>query len=102
MWSSLIHLDLSFVQGVKNGSIHILLHDNCQLSQHHPLVLACTVFWVTAGSVGSFRKVFSDKRSMVSNELNKYLLMVTSQDAVSSKYVGVRARFHWQSKILVM
>ena len=31
-WSSLIHLDLSFVQGYKNGSIHILLHDNCQLS----------------------------------------------------------------------
>ena len=33
MWSSLIHLDLSFVQGDKNGLIHILLHDNCQLSQ---------------------------------------------------------------------
>jgi hypothetical protein len=28
LWSSLIHLDLSFVQGDKNGSIHILLHDN--------------------------------------------------------------------------
>ena len=28
MWSSLIHLDLSFVQGGKNGSICILLHDN--------------------------------------------------------------------------
>jgi hypothetical protein len=28
MWSSLIHLDLCFVQGDKNGSIHILLHDN--------------------------------------------------------------------------
>jgi hypothetical protein len=28
MWSSLIHLDLSFVQGDKNVSIHILLHDN--------------------------------------------------------------------------
>jgi hypothetical protein len=27
MWSSLIHLDLSFVQGDKNGSIQILLHD---------------------------------------------------------------------------
>jgi hypothetical protein len=36
-WSSLIHLDLSFVQGYKNGSIHILLHDNCQLSQHQLL-----------------------------------------------------------------
>jgi hypothetical protein len=33
MWSSLIHLDLSFVQEDKNGSICILLHDNCQLCQ---------------------------------------------------------------------
>jgi hypothetical protein len=30
MWSSLIHLHLSFVQGDKNGSIHILLHNNHQ------------------------------------------------------------------------
>jgi hypothetical protein len=37
MWRSLIHLDLSFVQGDKNGSIHILLHDNHQLCQHHLL-----------------------------------------------------------------
>ena len=37
MWSSLIHLDLSFVQGDKNGSICILLHANHQLSQHHLL-----------------------------------------------------------------
>jgi hypothetical protein len=37
MWSSLIHLDLSFVQVDKNGSIYILLHDNCQLCQHHLL-----------------------------------------------------------------
>jgi hypothetical protein len=37
MWSSLIHLDLSFVQGDKNGSILILLHDNYQLCQHHLL-----------------------------------------------------------------
>ena len=29
MWSSLIHLDLTLVQGDRNGSIHILLHDNC-------------------------------------------------------------------------
>jgi hypothetical protein len=35
MWSSLIHLDWSFVQGDKNGSIHIPLHDNHMLSQHH-------------------------------------------------------------------
>jgi hypothetical protein len=34
MWSSLIHVDLTLVQGDKNESIHILLHDNCQLCQH--------------------------------------------------------------------
>ena len=33
MWSSLIHLDFSFVQGDNNGSIHILLHANRQLSK---------------------------------------------------------------------
>jgi hypothetical protein len=37
MWSSLIHLDLSFVQGDKNVSIYIFLHANRQLSQHHLL-----------------------------------------------------------------
>jgi hypothetical protein len=37
MWSSLIHLDLSFVQGDKNGSIRNLLHANCQVSQHYLL-----------------------------------------------------------------
>jgi hypothetical protein len=34
MWRYLIHLELSFVQGDKNGSIRILLHDNPQLCQH--------------------------------------------------------------------
>jgi hypothetical protein len=28
MWSSLIHLDLTLVQGDKKGLIHILIHDN--------------------------------------------------------------------------
>jgi hypothetical protein len=37
LWRSLIHLDLSFVQGDKNESIHILLHDNHQLCQLHLL-----------------------------------------------------------------
>jgi hypothetical protein len=37
MWKSLIHLNLSFVQGDKNGSIRILLHDNRQLCLHHLL-----------------------------------------------------------------
>jgi hypothetical protein len=35
MWSSLILLYLSFLQGDKNGSNCFLLHDNYQLSQHH-------------------------------------------------------------------
>jgi hypothetical protein len=33
----LIHLDLSFVQGEKNGSICILLHVDLKLNQHHLL-----------------------------------------------------------------
>jgi hypothetical protein len=37
MWSSLIQLDLTLVQGDRNFSIHILLHDNNQLCQHHLL-----------------------------------------------------------------
>jgi hypothetical protein len=32
-----MHLDLTLVQGDKNGSISILLHDNCQLCQHYLL-----------------------------------------------------------------
>ena len=37
MWSSLIHIHLTLVQGDKNGLIHILLHVNGQLCQHHLL-----------------------------------------------------------------
>ena len=44
MWRSLIHL--SFVQGDKNGSIHILLHDNHQLCQHHLLKLLSFFHWM--------------------------------------------------------
>jgi hypothetical protein len=49
MWMSLFHLDLSFVQGDKNGSICILLHANHELKQHHlltmlPFPTAC--FWL--------------------------------------------------------
>ena len=35
MCRSLIHLELSFVQGEKNGSISIFLHANLQLIQHY-------------------------------------------------------------------
>jgi hypothetical protein len=53
MWSSLIHLDLSFVQGDKNGSIYILLHDNCQLCQHHLLKM---LFYFLLDGFSSFVK----------------------------------------------
>jgi hypothetical protein len=33
-WRSLLHLDLSFVQGDKYGSICMLLHTDIQLDQH--------------------------------------------------------------------
>ena len=46
MWRCLIHLDLGFVQGDKNGSIHILLHDNCQLCQHHLLKMLSFSHWM--------------------------------------------------------
>jgi hypothetical protein len=46
MWSSLIHLALSFVQGDKNGSIHILLHATCQLTQHDMLKMLSSFHWM--------------------------------------------------------
>ena len=46
MWNSLNHLELSFVQGNKNGSIHILLYDNCQLCQHHLLKMLSFFPWM--------------------------------------------------------
>ena len=46
MWRSLIHLDLSIVQRDKNGSIHIILHSNCQLSQHHLLKSLSLFHWM--------------------------------------------------------
>ena len=47
MWRSLIHLDLSFVQGDKNGSIRTLLHANCQLNRHHLLKMLSFIHWIT-------------------------------------------------------
>jgi len=37
MWRYWVHLNLSFVQGYKNGSICILLHADHHLSQQHLL-----------------------------------------------------------------
>ena len=46
MWNFLILLELSFVQGDKNGSIRILLHDNRQLCQHHLLKMLSFFHWM--------------------------------------------------------
>ena len=46
MCSSLIHLDLIFVQRDKNGLIHILLHDNCQLYQCHLFKMMSYFNWM--------------------------------------------------------
>ena len=51
MWSSLIHLDLTLVQGDRNGSIRILLHDNRQLCQHHLLKMLSFFHWMVFNSL---------------------------------------------------
>jgi hypothetical protein len=55
MWRSLIHLDLSFVQGDKNGSISILLHDNCQLCQHHLLKMLSFFHWMVLAPLSKIK-----------------------------------------------
>ena len=60
MWRSLIHLELSIVQGDKNGSIHILLYVECQLNQHKFLKMS---FFST---IGWFQLLSSDHRCMFS------------------------------------
>jgi hypothetical protein len=45
MWRSLIHLDLSFVQEDKNGSICIFLHVDRQLTQHYLLKMLSFLHW---------------------------------------------------------
>jgi hypothetical protein len=55
IWSSLIHLDLSFVQGEKNGAIRILLHDNCQLCQHHLLKMLSFFHWVVLAPLSKIK-----------------------------------------------
>jgi hypothetical protein len=55
MWSSLIHLDLSFVQGTENGSIHILLHANHQLNQHHLLKMLYSFHWRVLASLSKIK-----------------------------------------------
>ena len=77
MWRSLIHLDLSFVQGYKNGSICILLHDNCQLSQHHLLKMLSFFHWMVLAPLSKFKwpQVFISGTSVLfhwSNGLSLY------------------------------
>jgi hypothetical protein len=66
MWSSLIHLDLTLVQGDKNGSIHILLHDNCQLYQHHSLKM---LSFFPLDGFSSQPKKGQDQMSLVQNSI---------------------------------
>jgi hypothetical protein len=54
-WSSLIHLELSFVHGDKNGSICILLHSNCQLSQHHLLKMLSILHWMVLAPLSKIK-----------------------------------------------
>jgi hypothetical protein len=46
MWRSLIHLNMRFIQGIKNGLICILLHDNLYLCQHHLLKKLSFFHWM--------------------------------------------------------
>ena len=46
---SLIHLDLSFLQGDKYGSICILILAGCQLNQHHLLRMLSFFFFLSYG-----------------------------------------------------
>ena len=55
MWRSLIDLDLRFVQGYKNESIHILLHDNCQLCQHHLLKMLSFFHWMVLAALSKIK-----------------------------------------------
>jgi hypothetical protein len=55
MWCPLIHLDLSFVQGDKNESILILLHDNRQLCQHHLLKMQTFSHWMVLAPLSKIK-----------------------------------------------
>jgi hypothetical protein len=55
MWSSLIHLDLTLVQGDRNGSIHILPHDNHQLCQHHFFENAVFFHWMVLAPLSKIK-----------------------------------------------
>jgi hypothetical protein len=55
MWRSLIHLDLSFVQGDKNGLIRILQHVNCQLNQYQLLKMQSSFHWMVLAPLSKIK-----------------------------------------------
>jgi hypothetical protein len=55
MWTSLIHLDLSFVQGKMNGSIWFLLHATCQLSQQNLLKMLSSFYWMVLATLSKIK-----------------------------------------------
>ena len=55
MWGSLIHLDLSFVQGDKNGSMWIFLHAHLQLNQHHLLKMLSFLHWIVSAPLSKIK-----------------------------------------------
>jgi hypothetical protein len=55
IWSTLIHLNLSFVQGDKNGSIYILLHDTHQLNMHHFLKEMSFFHWMVLAPLSKIK-----------------------------------------------
>ena len=55
MWKSLFHLDFSFVQGDKNGSICILLLADCQLNHHHLLKMLPFFHWMVLVSLSKIK-----------------------------------------------
>jgi hypothetical protein len=55
MRRSFICLDFRFVQGDNNGSVHIFLHDNRQLCQHHLLKMLSFLHWMILAPLSKIR-----------------------------------------------
>jgi hypothetical protein len=55
LWFYVDHLDLTIVQGDRNGSIHILLHENLQLSQHHLLKMLSFFHWMVLAPLSKIK-----------------------------------------------
>jgi hypothetical protein len=53
---NMIHLDLSFVRGDKNGLVCILLHDNRQLNQHHLLKMLSFSYWMVLAPLSKIKR----------------------------------------------